>query len=87
MKIASEIFDELSDRFDLYSHEREEVESIIAAKLEPVREALRSARLWVSSQIEYTGCVVKDPCETATNKIDSALALLSKGSRDDPRSA
>jgi len=59
----------------------------ITAKLEPVREALACARLWVSSQIEYTGCVVKDPCETATNKIDSALALLSKGSRDDPRSA
>ena len=41
MKIAREIFDELSDRFDLYSHEQEEVESIISAKLEPVRDALR----------------------------------------------
>jgi len=40
MKLASEIYEGLSDRFYHHSHERDEVESIIAAKLEPVRDAL-----------------------------------------------
>ena len=40
-KLAKEIFDEISDRFDLFEHERDEVEAIVAAKLDPVRDALQ----------------------------------------------
>ena len=39
-KLAKEIFDEISDRFDLFEHERDEVEAIVAVKLESVRKAL-----------------------------------------------
>ena len=42
MKLASEIYEGLSDRFYHHSHERDEVESIIDAKLEPVKLALMS---------------------------------------------
>ena len=67
MKIAREIFDELSDRFDLYSHEREEVGSIIDAKLELVRDVVKEQQSVLAATLQFI---------TKENMIDEYLGAM-----------
>ena len=81
MRLAREIVEEMDERSNgwvLENTSRSLLESIIAAKLAPVREALESVDKWIEGIPPSDPC--HDICETADlhRGIETALAMLSE---------
>lgn len=77
MKIAKAILDEMDMRsmLDIYPQELKEAESIIAAKLEPVREVLSQASGAITLLQSYLPADDPD-CSGVLERIEAALALF-----------